>query len=166
MSERIAFCLKIRFLIHSDQCPLYLFLCEFPAVVHCYRKNLRARRRYISGTNVPQTFQRSASRALSAASVQRPGVAFATSNTAKSLWSAKRKEVARASLLIAEPDLQLRQSPQTVLFGYNSHGPKHYRLWLPESNGYPSDPRNSSCLTKDHLFRGLSGRCGMTMATT
>jgi hypothetical protein len=157
MSERIAFCLKICFLIHSDQCPLNLFLCEFPAAVYCSRKNLRARRRYVSGQTSPRTFQRSASRALSVPGAQRPGLAFATTNTAKSLRPAKRKEVAPASLLIAEPDLQLRQSPRTILFGYQSHGPKHYRLWPLESNGYPSDPKNSSCLTKGHMFRGTFG---------
>ena len=50
--------------------------------------------------------------------------------------AAKIEQVLPASLICAETPLKLQKRSWIILF----HGPEHYRLGLPESNGYPVLP--------------------------
>src|SRR5664280_437449 len=71
--------------------------------------------------------------ALNTARLQRPALACFTSRTTESVRPAEIEQVFPASLLRAEAPLKLQKSPRIILF----HDPEHYRLGLPESNGYP-----------------------------
>src|ERR1035441_3570953 len=71
--------------------------------------------------------------ALNTARLQRPALACFTARTTESVRPAEIEQVLPASLLRAEAPLELQKRPRIILF----HGPKHYRLGLPESNGYP-----------------------------
>src|ERR1035441_10588824 len=74
--------------------------------------------------------------ALNTARLLRPALAGFTSRTTESVRPAKIEQILPASLLRAEAPLKLQKRPRIILF----HGPEHYRLGLPESNGYPVFP--------------------------
>src|ERR1035438_391248 len=71
--------------------------------------------------------------ALNTARLQRPALPYIASRTTKSVRPAEIEQVLPASLLRAEAPLKLLKRPRIILF----HDPEHYRLGLPESNGYP-----------------------------
>src|ERR1035438_3744633 len=71
--------------------------------------------------------------ALNTARLQRPVLACFTSRTTESVRPAEIEQVLPASLLRTEAPLKLQKRPRIILF----HDPEHYRLGLPESNGYP-----------------------------
>jgi hypothetical protein len=70
--------------------------------------------------------------ALPASGSQRPSPAHPTAGTTKPTWPTERKQILTAGLLAAEPTLQLRLCARIIL---DPHTQKHYRLWVPESNG-------------------------------
>src|ERR1700690_3131395 len=74
--------------------------------------------------------------ALNTARLQGPTLASFTSRTAESVRPSEIEQILPASLLRAEAPLKLQKCPRIILF----HAPKHYRLGLPESNGYPVPP--------------------------
>src|ERR1035438_110874 len=76
--------------------------------------------------------------ALNTARLQRPALAYITSRTMKPVRPAEIEQVLPASLLGAEAPLELLKRPWIILF----HDPEHYRLGLPESNGYPVLPNS------------------------
>src|ERR1017187_6769773 len=99
--------------------------------------------------------------ALNTARLQRPALPYITSRTTKSVRPAEIEQVLPASLLRAEAPLKLLKRPRIILF----HDPEHYRLGLPESNGYPvlSDSfrsflQVSGGLAKNALRSGSSAR--------
>src|ERR1035441_5251355 len=71
--------------------------------------------------------------ALNTARLQRPVLACLTSRTTESVRPAEIEQVFPASLLRTEAPPKLQKRPRIILF----HDPEHYRLGLPESNGYP-----------------------------
>ena len=71
--------------------------------------------------------------ALNTARLQRPALAYITSRTMKPVWPPEIEQVLPAGLLGAEAPLELLKRPWIILF----HDPEHFRLRLPESNGYP-----------------------------
>ena len=72
--------------------------------------------------------------ALNPARLQRPALDGAATRTTESVRKTKLKKILPASLLSAETPLQLQKRARIILF----HGPEHYRLGQPESNGYPA----------------------------
>src|SRR5450631_1204119 len=71
--------------------------------------------------------------ALDTARLQRPALACFTSRTTESVRPAEIEQVFPASRLRAEAPLKLEKRRRKILF----NDPEHYRLGLPESNGYP-----------------------------
>src|ERR1017187_6030412 len=90
--------------------------------------------------------------ALNTARLQRPALPYITSRTTKSVRPAEIEQVLPASLLRAEAPLKLLKRPRIILF----HDPEHYRLGLPESNGYPVGKFTSSSTPNPNRFQRLS----------
>src|SRR5271157_262492 len=71
--------------------------------------------------------------ALNTARLQGPTLASFASRTMESVRPSEIKQIPPASLLRAEAPLKLQKRTGIILF----HAHEHYRLGLPESNGYP-----------------------------
>jgi hypothetical protein len=71
--------------------------------------------------------------ALNTARLQRPALSCLASRTKKPVRPAKIEQILPAGLLRTEAPLKFHKRPRIILF----HGHEHYRLGLPESNGYP-----------------------------
>src|SRR5215472_17010325 len=64
---------------------------------------------------------------------RRPRLPPSTARALEAIRPAQLKQICPAGLLGRKPGLQFQQISRIVL-----HGPKHYRLWSPESSKYPS----------------------------
>src|SRR5208337_3589505 len=87
--------------------------------------------------------------ALNTARLQGPTLASFASRTMESVRPSEIKQIPPASLLRAEAPLKLQKRTGIILF----HAHEHYRLGLPESNGYPvpHDTEGSEwCIATSH----------------
>src|SRR5271167_3240261 len=102
--------------------------------------------------------------ALNTARLQGPTLASFASRTMESVRPSEIKQIPPASLLRAEAPLKLQKRTGIILF----HAHEHYRLGLPESNGYPVPPDSLAArltpVQRAHSHKGPP-QCGGPLLT-